>query len=216
VSEVLVTGGTGHLGQQLVPLLLEDGHDVRVLSRRADAEVPGVRVVRGDLTTSEGVEEAMRGAGVIVHCASGTGKARSLTYRSARRTDVVATARMLELAKRHGTPHIVYTSIVGVDRIPLGYYRAKLECEHVIEASELPYTILRTTQWHSLAWEFCLRLTRPPAAIVPRGMRAQLLDPSEVAERMRDLVNASPSGRAPDMGGPEILTSRDVVDVFIV
>lgn len=216
MSRVLVTGGTGALGRELVPRLVGRGHEVHVLTRRRSPELPpGVRAVRGDLTTGEGIVEATTGADLIVHCASGTGTARSLTYRTARRTDVEATARLLGDAKLEGSPHVLYISIVGIDRIPLGYYRAKLETEHVIEASGLPFTILRTTQWHTLAWELCRRLVRAPVVTVPRGVYLQLLDPGEVAERMVELTETRPRGHATEMGGPAALGLREVVKEYL-
>jgi uncharacterized protein YbjT (DUF2867 family) len=216
MTEILVTGGTGHLGRELVPRLITEGHGVRVLSRREHPAVPvGARAVKGDLTTGEGIEDATAGVDVIVHCASGTGTARALTYRSARKTDVEATVRLLGDAKLSGEPHVLYISIVGVDRIPLGYYRAKLDAEHVIEASGVPFTILRTTQWHTLALEFCRRLSRLPFVIAPKGVKLQLLDPGEVADRMVSLVEARLNRHAPEMGGPEALEMKDVLASYL-
>ncbi len=210
---VLVTGGTGVLGSEMVLRLLTKGYDVRVLSRQVQPKIPaGARAVQGDLVTGAGIDDAVAGVEVIVHCASGTGTARSLTYRSARRTDVEATRALLVRAKRSGaTPFVVYISIVGIDRIPLGYYRAKLETEKVIEASGLPYSTLRTTQWHTFASEIARRLTAFPIAVAPKGLRLQLLDAGEVADRMVALLEAGPAGMTPDMGGPEVL---DIVHVL--
>lgn len=217
MAEVLVTGGTGNLGRELVPRLVTKGYAVRVLSRRERPNLAaGARAVRGDLITADGVEDALEGVDVIVHCASGTGTVRGLMYRSAKRTDVDATARMLDVAKRRGLePVVLYISIVGIDRIPLGYYRAKLETEGVIRASGLPHTILRTTQWHTLALEFCERMTRVPVIAVPKGMKAQLLDPIEVADRMSALLDAGPVGMAPEMGGPAALDFKDIVRTYL-
>jgi uncharacterized protein YbjT (DUF2867 family) len=217
MADVLVTGGTGNLGRELVPLLITKGYEVRVLSRRERPELPvGARGVRGDLVTGEGIDDALSGADVIVHCASGTGTIRGLGYRSARRTDIEATRGLLERAKRSGTvPYVLYISIVGIDRIPLGYYRAKLETEGLIEASGLPYTILRTTQWHTLAWEVLSRLGAFPIFAVPKGLRSQLLDTTEVADRMASLLDGGPVGRAPDMGGPEVLGFDDIARAYL-
>jgi uncharacterized protein YbjT (DUF2867 family) len=165
--------------------------------------------------SGEGIEDALTGADVLVHCASGTGGVRGLMYRSAKKTDVDATERLLSVASRAGNPHVVYISIVGVDKIPLGYYRAKYETEGVIERSGLPFSILRTTQWHTLALEFCNRLTGLPIVAVPKGFRSQLLDAGEVADRMASLVEAGPSGRTPDMGGPAVLAMTDIVRTYL-
>lgn len=210
MSTVLVTGGTGALGTELVPRLVGAGHDVRVLSRRERSDPS---FVRGDLRTGEGLAEATRGVDVIAHLASGTDGLPS--YRTAKATDVDGTAALLGAARSSGSPHLVYISIVGIDRIPFGYYRAKLEAEQLIEASGLPFTILRTTQWHTLAWEFCRRVTASPLVLTPKGLRMQLLDTGEVADRMASLVTSSPSRRVADMGGPEVLEFRDIAKRYL-
>ena len=210
MTRVLVTGGTGALGTELVPLLVKVGLDVRVLSRRGAPAVPaGVRVVRGDLTTGEGLDEAITAIEVIAHLASGTSGVPS--YAKAKRTDVEGTGRLLDAARlARIEPHVVYISIVGIDKIPFGYYRGKLATEQAIERSGLPYTILRTTQWHTLATKFCRQLGSLPLVAIPKGVRLQLLDASEVAQRMARLVQGPPSRHVPEMGGPEALSFAEI------
>jgi len=216
MSTVLVTGGTGDLGRELVPRLVRRGHDVRVLSRREAPPVPeGVKAVRGDLVTGDGLVDALDGADVIVHAATGSRDhpMRGLTYRTSRRTDVESTKRMLEATPAR--PHVVYISIVGIDRVPLGYYRAKLESEQVIESSGLPYTILRTTQWHTLVDEVFRRAVRGPVGILPRGFAFQVLDPGEVADRMAELASGDPAGHVADMGGPAVRPIEDLARAWV-
>ena len=218
MPDVLVTGGTGDLGSELVPRLLTKGYGVRVLSRRAAPALPaGARGVRGDLVTGAGVDEAVAGVDLIVHCATGARDrpVRGLGYRSTARTDVAPTNALLAKAIASGRPRFIYPSIVGVDKIPLGYYRGKLESEQAIERSGLPYAILRTTQWHTLAREFCRRSAAFPLALVPAGVRSQLMDPSEVAERMVSLIESGVDGHAPDMGGPTALTFAEIVRSYL-
>jgi uncharacterized protein YbjT (DUF2867 family) len=209
MSTILVTGGTGALGSQLVPRLTARGRDVRVLSRRGS----DTTTVRGDLRTGEGLEQAVAGVAVIAHLASGTGGVPS--YKKAKVTDVDGTQRLIDAAKRSGSPHVVYISIVGIDEIPLGYYRAKLDAERLISSSGLPFTILRTTQFHTLAWDFCGQMSRLPAIIVPKGFRSQLVDAGEVADRMTEIVQGPPAGRVPDMGGPEVLEFSDILRRYL-
>lgn len=207
-SSVLVTGGTGEVGSRVVLRLLETGAEVRVLSRRAGAEVPDGAVLHvGDLATGEGLEAATEGVDAVVHCASGTARP---TYANAKLTDVQGTQRLLAAVR--GEPHVAYISIVGIDRIPLGYYRAKLEAEHVVAASGLPYSILRTTQFHPFVARIVAAATRPPVGVVAKGFAFQPVDAGEVAERLVSLLAEEPAGRAPDMGGPE---KRALVDLAL-
>jgi uncharacterized protein YbjT (DUF2867 family) len=127
------------------------------------------------------------------------------------RTDVEPTTRLVGMSKAR----FVYPSIVGVDRIPLGYYRGKLDCERVIESSGVSHAILRSTQWHTFADEICRRLTRTPLVMVPKGMRSQLLDPGEIADRMVALIEEGYEGLAPDMGGPVAVDYKTIVRTYL-
>jgi uncharacterized protein YbjT (DUF2867 family) len=207
MKDALVTGGTGILGTEMVRRLVAKGYEVRILTRRTGFAPPaGTRAVIGDLDTGAGLDAATAGVDVIVHCASATGK---LSYRAVKRTDVAGTTRLLGAAKRGGSPHVVYISIVGIDIVPIGYYRAKREAEEAIERSGLPFSILRTTQWHTFVPKAVEPVLMLPIIVLPKGFRLQLLDVGEVADRMVALVEAGPSGRAPDMGGPEAIPAVD-------
>jgi len=189
---ILVTGGTGQLGSAVVTRLRAAGEEVRVLSRRA---APGV--VRGDLRTGRGIDTAVAGVDAVVHCATDflheTTLARTL----------------IEAARWAGGPHLVYVSIVGVDRVPLGYYRAKHETEELFAASGLPYTIQRATQFHGLVRALLAGASRLPVVPVPR-ISFQPVDVRDVARRLAAHAVDDPAGRAPDFGGPEILTATEL------
>jgi uncharacterized protein YbjT (DUF2867 family) len=207
MMKALVTGGTGILGAEMVPRLIASGYEVRILTRRTAFTPPaGARAALGDLDTGTGLDAAATRVDVIIHCASATGK---LSYRGVKRTDVAGTTRLLDAAKRDGSPHVVYISIVGIDVVPLGYYRAKREAEDAIERSGLPFSILRTTQWHTFVPKAAERMMVLPVIVLPKGFCMQLLDVGEVADRMMALVEAGPGGRAPDMGGPELISAVD-------
>src|SRR3712207_5750624 len=157
-SEILVTGSTGSLGRLVVARLREGGRDVRALSRRGH---PGT--VPGDLLTGEGLERAVEGVGTIVHCASSPTK-------KTRRIDVEGTQCLLQAASRAGVQHLVFISIVGVDRNPyFPYYRMKLEAERIVERSSVPWTILRATQFHDFVLRSIRSLDRLPIMPVPKG-----------------------------------------------
>ena len=191
---VLVTGGTGTLGSALVARLEQP----RVLSRRA---APG-RVV-GDLRTGEGVDEAVAGASVIVHCAT------------APKGDAEATARLVAAAARAGTPHLVYVSVVGADRIPLPYYREKVQAERAVEESGLPATILRATQFHDLLAMLFGMTARAGVLPVLAGTSFQPVAVDDVADRLTTIVAGPPQGRATDLGGPEVRPMADLARAWL-
>ncbi len=105
--------------------------------------------------------------------------------------------------------HLVYVSIVGVDRHRFPYYRAKWEAEQLVSSSALRWTIQRATQFHELVDGFL----GGPLFVRTPNLAFQVVDAREVAARLADLVEAGPAGRAPDFGGPEVLGIRDLAAV---
>lgn len=207
MREVTITGGTGVLGRTLVTLLTGRGARVRVLTRRAEATAEGARIAVGDLRTGAGLDQALAGADTVLHLATNPFRPRPV--------DVAGTRRLVEAARRSGSPHLVYVSIVGVDRILWPYYQAKLATERIVAESGLGWTIQRSTQFHDLVLLALWYASRPPVAIVPRGMRGQPVDVRDVAARLVELVDQHPTGRVDDLGGPQILTSAELMRTYL-
>jgi uncharacterized protein YbjT (DUF2867 family) len=212
MARILVTGGTGTLGRQVVPLLLDAGCDVRVLSRRAREAADGIEYVQGDLLKDEGVAAAVEGAGTIVHCAGSS------------KGDDDATRNLVRAASRSGKPHLVYISVVGADRIPVvssvdramfGYFAAKLAAERIVADSGLPWTTLRATQFHDLVLTVAQSMTKLPVIPVPHGARFQPVDSGEVAARLVELALGTPGGLVPDMAGPRVYPVADLLRSYL-
>ena len=197
MSVVLVTGGTGRLGRALVPALRERGHAVRVLSRRAGG-TPG-RIV-GDLTSGAGLDRAVDGVDVVVHAATANG-----------RGDIVQARNLLGAMRPE--QHLVFVSIVGVDRIPLPYYRAKLAVEELIGSSPIPSTIQRFTQFHDLVAKIFDLQRRLPLLLTP-DFAVQPIDVRDAAAQVAVLAAGSPSGRVPDVGGPAVRQVRELAEAW--
>jgi uncharacterized protein YbjT (DUF2867 family) len=202
-APILVTGGTGTLGRQVVPRLRDAGHEVRVLSRgnRQDG-TDGVGLVAGDLATGDGVEAAVDGTEVILHLAGTT------------KGDEVKAANLVRAASRAGARHLVFISVVGADRIPVvsavdramfGYFAAKRAAEQVIADSGLPWTTLRAVR----------QLARLPVVPVPAGWRVQPVDAGEVADRLVELALGAPAGLVPDLGGPRTYELAELVRGYL-
>jgi uncharacterized protein YbjT (DUF2867 family) len=106
---IVVTGGTGGLGRRVVARLRDQGRNVRVLSRHPVDSQAGVEYTAGNLETNQGVEEAISGAEIVVHCA-GVGKIKE---------DTAQAQNLVVAAKRAGVRHLVSISVVGAERIPV-------------------------------------------------------------------------------------------------
>ena len=202
MERILVTGGSGVLGRAVVTRLLEKGYTVRVMSRRARPAqaAPGVEWVVGDLEDAPSLAPAVAGVATIVHAAS-----RPLW--NTRQADVDGTRALLTEARAAGVGHLVYISIVGIDRVPgYSYYDLKRKAEGIITAGGVPWSILRATQF----FPFLARLLRAfawgPVAFLPTDFQLQPIAVDEVADRLVAAVAAGPGGRLPDLGGPEALT----------
>jgi len=193
--KIAVAGGTGLIGQLVVVSAQAAGHEARVLSR-----------ARGvDLVAGTGVDEALAGFDAVIDVTNVTTMARR---RSVEFFGGV-TRTLLGAEARHGVGHHVALSIVGIDRVPLGYYAGKLEQERVIAAGDVPWTVLRATQFHEFPGQLLERM-RGPVVLVP-PMRSATVAAAEVAAHLVELAAGSPAGRAPDMAGPEERLMPDLV-----
>jgi uncharacterized protein YbjT (DUF2867 family) len=213
-TPVLVTGGTGTLGRHVVVLLREVGRDVRVLSRgkRAGGVLGGVEHATADLSTGEGVQAALVGAEIVVHCAGST------------KGDGDKARHLVEAAERAGVQHLVNISVVGADRVPVvsgvdrmmfGYFAAKLEAEQVIAASDVPWTTLRATQFHDLTLTTVRGMAKMPVVPVPSGFCFQPVDTGEVAARLVELALGTPAGLVPDLAGPRVYEMADLLRSYL-
>jgi uncharacterized protein YbjT (DUF2867 family) len=198
--DVVVTGGTGPLGRLVVERLQSGGHRVRQVSRRGTG--PGG--VRGDLATGRDLPTALAGAEVVVHTATGV---RDRAYWE---VDVAGTRRLVQAVDRDRLRHLVFVSIVGVDRIPYGYYHAKYAAEQVLLASGLPVTLLRITQFHDFVDQLLDTARRGPLLPVPMGWRLQPVDVADAAAHTAEVAVGSPAGGVVEFGGPEELTAAEV------
>lgn len=214
---ILVTGGTGTLGRQVVDRLVAAGEPVRVMSRHVPdahdaARRAGAEYVAADLDTGSGVDAALAGIATVVHCAGsqkGDGdKARTL----------------VRAARKAGVGHLVFISVVGADRIPVTgrfdhlafeYFASKRDAELVVEASGTPWTTLRATQFHDLTLVTLRAMAKLPVIPVPAGMRFQPVDSGEVADRLAELALGSPAGYVADLAGPTVYAFADLLRSYL-
>ncbi|MEA1904197.1 MAG: NAD(P)H-binding protein [Actinomycetota bacterium] len=198
--KILITGGRGSLGRLVEPIL--EDHEVQIGSRTARNEGQ----VRFDLADPATIERAVVGIQVVIHLATDP-------FHSD--VEIEGSRALFAAVQEAGLQHLVFVSIVGIDAHPYPYYRTKLAIEDSLTTSDVPWTILRATQFHSLVPRFVDGLRRSPIMPVPTGVRLQPIDPVLVARRVAELVSAGPAGRVEDMGGPEVLELGEMVRDYL-
>jgi uncharacterized protein YbjT (DUF2867 family) len=196
VMKIAVAGGTGVVGSLVVAELTTRGHEAVVLARAA-----GV-----DLLTGDGLAERLEGVRAVVDVTS----TPTSSKKRATHFFTTATANLLQAEQTAGVEHHVLLSIVGIDVTPFGYYLGKLAQENLVEAGDVPWTIVRAPQFHEFAGQLLERAAVGPVAIVPRMVSAPMAA-AEVAEVLVDLALGTSQGHAPELRGPEVLEMSDLV-----
>jgi uncharacterized protein YbjT (DUF2867 family) len=196
---IAVAGGTGWIGRMVVAAAQEAGHDPVVLARSK-----GV-----DLVSGRGVAEALKGADVVIDVANvnSTSRAKATAFFSAE------TRTLLDAGMEAGVAHHVALSIVGIDRVDLGYYQAKRRQEEMIAAGRVPSTVLRAAQFFEFAAQMAGRAVGPFAP-APR-MLCRPVAAREVAAELVRIAAGPPQGRATDIAGPQELWMPEMIRQFI-
>ncbi|WP_334270948.1 SDR family oxidoreductase [Saccharopolyspora indica] len=206
MMRILVTGATGTLGQQVVPALLEAGHDVVRMSRRA---APDAGWRQADLATGEGLDDAVRDVDAIAHLASSPYKGKYT-----QRTDVDGTQRLRDAARRAGVGHLLFASIVGIDDIPWKFFKQKLAGEELVRDG-VPWSIVRATQFYPAIDMVLSGAARLPLMPVPAKVPGQPVDPGVVARAIAENLAAGPSKQITNVCGPEVMTFKELATAWL-
>ena len=193
---IAIAGGTGLLGGLVVDEATARGHHGVVLARSH-----GV-----DLTTGAGLDEALHGVEAVIDVTNiATLKAEASTAFFEAVTRPLLTGEEMAGIRRH-----VALSIVGVDRAPFDYYAGKRAQERPIEASTVPWAILRATQFHEFAGQIHATAAVGPVHLAPR-MPTQPIAAREVASRLVDLAESPARGGYVEVAGPPEESLVDMV-----
>jgi uncharacterized protein YbjT (DUF2867 family) len=192
---IAVAGATGTAGHHVVEVARERGHDV----------VPLTRSTGVDLTTGAGLAERLADVDVVIDVAN----ANVQQQEAAEEFFGSVTRTLLAAERSAGVGHHVALSIIGIDDVPWGYYQGKRLQERLIAEGDRPWSLLRAAQFHEFA-ELALGYVRiGPVSVVPR-MTSQPVAAREVAEALVALAEQGPSGRVPDLAGPEVLPMHEL------
>src|SRR5204863_827088 len=199
--KIVVIGGTGLVGSKTAPILRQGGHEVVAASPNT-----GVNTITG-----QGLEEAMAGTQVVIDLANSP----SFEDRAVLELFVNSGRNLVAAETAAGVRHHVALSIVGTDRTPEnGYFRAKVAQEKLIEASGIPYTIIRSTQF--------LEFLGGIAASSADGNRVRLspglfqpIAADDVAPMVAEVALAAPRNGIVEIAGPERAPFTEIVARYL-
>jgi uncharacterized protein YbjT (DUF2867 family) len=198
--KIVVIGGTGLIGSKTVAILRQGGHDVVAASPKS-----GINTITG-----EGLREALAGATVVIDLANSP----SFEDKSVMEFFQTSGRNLLAAEAAAGVRHHVALSIVAIDRTDNGYFRAKVAQEKLIEASGVPYTIIRATQFmeflggiaDSSADGNTVRL--PPVLFQP-------IAADDVAANVADVALAAPRNSIVEIAGPERASFNEIIARYL-
>jgi NADH dehydrogenase len=216
---VLVTGGTGFIGEKLCRELDERGHDVTALARDpAEADLPAsVERTTGDVTTYRSIEGAFEDQDIVVNLVALSPLFKPRGGASHESVHLGGTENVVRAAEEHGVSRIVQMSALGADPDgPTAYIRTKGRAEAVVRDSGLDWTLVRPSVVFGDGGEFVSftkKLTPPYLAPLPGGgkTRFQPIWVGDLVPMLADCVEDDDHvGETHEIGGPEVLTLAEV------
>jgi uncharacterized protein YbjT (DUF2867 family) len=199
--KIVVIGGTGLIGTKLVNNLRQRGHEVVAASPSS-----GVNTITG-----EGLTKALEGAQVVVDVAN----APSWEDKAVLNFFETSGHNLLAAETAAGVGHHVALSVVGTDRLlTSGYFRAKMAQENLIKASQLPYTIVRATQFFEFVGRIAQLATEGTTVRLPSALM-QPIASDDVAAALADVAIAEPLNDTVELAGPEPIRMDEFVRRFL-
>lgn len=199
--KITVIGGTGLIGTKLVNNLKQQGHEVLAASPSK-----GVNSVTG-----EGLAAALAGAQVVVDVSN----APSWEDNAVLEFFEKSTRNLLTQAAAAGVRHYVALSVVGTERLlASGYFRAKMAQEKLIQASRIPYTIVRATQFSDFVGGIANSATDGQNVRLPSALLQPIVS-DDVAAALANVAVAAPLNGLVDIAGPEAFPLDEVVRKFL-
>lgn len=213
--KILLVGASGALGKEVLNALKADGHHVRVLSRSQDRlnTLPADEAVCGDALKPQDLQGICEGIEIVVSCLGASVAMKSPERRSYLQVDLPAHQHLLAEAKRAGVSRFVYVSLwIEAGYEANGYVQAHRQVEAAIKASGLSYSILRPTGLYSAMLEF-LTMAQSGVGMLPGGGqgRSNPVHEAEVANKLLVYLESGP--KEIGIGGPEVLSRREILDL---
>jgi uncharacterized protein YbjT (DUF2867 family) len=198
--KIVVIGGTGLIGARTVAILRQGGHEVTAGSPQS-----GINTITG-----EGLKEAMTGAQVVIDLSNSP----SFEDKAVLEFFETSGRNLFPAEVAAGVPHHVALSIVGTDRSDNGYFRAKVAQEKLIEASGIPYTIIRSTQFMEFLGPIAASSADGSIVRISPGL-FQPIAADDVASVIAEVALATPRNGIVEIAGPERAPFNEVVAHYL-
>ncbi|MDF5756700.1 NAD(P)H-binding protein [Spongiactinospora sp. TRM90649] len=193
---IAVAGATGNIGALTTTALRDNGHEV----------VPISRTLGVDLTTGEGLDNALTGVQAVIDTtnSAATDPGEAIAYFG------TTTGNLLTAGRRAGVRHHVLLSIAGVHRVEgNAHYAGKRHQEQLVTDGPIPWTIVPATQFHDFA-AMVASWTEHDGAAPIAPLLIQPIAPADVAAILAEIATGDPQSRHPDIAGPD---TQDLVDM---
>ena len=199
--KIVVIGGTGLIGSKTVAILRQGGHEVVAASPKS-----GINTITG-----EGLKEAMAGAQVVIDLANSP----SFEDKAVLEFFETSGRNLLAAEAAAGVRHHVALPIVGIDRTPdNGYFRAKVAQEKLIEASGIPYTIIRATQFLEFLGAIAASSAEENIVRLPPGL-FQPIAADDIAPIVAEVALAVPRNGIVEIAGPERAPFNEIIARYL-
>lgn len=219
-GRILVTGGTGHLGRDIVGQLLARGKRVRVLARLPGGD-PRVEWARGDLSTGAGLREALDGVTTVINAATFSpiaqrGRIRLVDFfTTPSDVDVDGTSRLVHECRKAKVQHFLHVSIVGLsEAASLPYNKVKLQGEALVRQSDLPWSVVRAGPFYYLLARLLAGMRWMPWWIMPNAVM-DAVDTADVASYLIECIDDGRRGLRDEIGGPSALPFSELARQYL-
>jgi uncharacterized protein YbjT (DUF2867 family) len=224
---VLVTGSTGYVGGRLVPLLLSSGYRVRAMARsmkklqgRKWSNHPGLELVQADLYDPGSLRKAVEGCSTAYYLVH----SMNPENRDFAEADRLAASNFADASAKTGLERIIYLGGLGRESADLStHLKSRAEVGNILQTGSTPVTILRSAHIlgsGSASFEILRYLAeRMPVMLIPAGILKTRIQPICIRNVLKYLTGClekeETTGRTFDIGGPDILDYRRLIELYV-
>jgi len=202
MGKIFLTGSTGLLGTAFLSEITQHNVELLLGNRRT---IPNCKYEQVRFDLERGYENVdLTGVEVVLHLA---------TDILSKDTDLKGIRQLLKLVKEYDVKQLVYVSIVGVDKVPLRYFKTKYQVEQLIEANAMAYTILRSTQFFEFFEKEVQKQAKKKIAIIP-NLKYQPIETRLVAKKLVQICMGNSVNSIIEIGGPEVLLFRATIKQY--